>query len=61
MSDDTTRVGLGRVIYSIDEAKGEEKPSEKPVDSVDVTDAAKESFPASDPPGFTGGSSSEAN
>ncbi len=57
MSDDTKRVGLGKVIYSVDEAKSEEKPSEEQIDSAEVAEANKESFPASDPPGFAGSSS----
>jgi hypothetical protein len=59
VSDDTERAGLGKVIYNIDEAKETEKPSDEKVENAEVQEASEESFPASDAPGYAGGSSSE--
>ena len=65
MSDDKERAGLGKVIYNVDESKELEKPSgeksDKKVDNTEVQEADEESFPASDPPGYAGGSSSESS
>ncbi len=59
MSDDTERAGLGKVIYNVDEAKQNAKPSgeksDKKVANAEVQEADEESFPASDPPGYGGG------
>lgn len=61
MNDDTKRAGLGKVIYSVDDPapKEDEQPVDERVDDAEVQEAAEESFPASDPPGYGGGSSSE--
>jgi hypothetical protein len=65
VSDNTERAGLGKVIYNVDESKETEKPSNKKsnkkVDNAEVQEADEESFPASDPPGYAGGSSSESS
>lgn len=62
MNDDTKRAGLGKVIYSVNdpEPKEEDKPVTERVDNAEVQEADEESFPASDPPGYAGGSSSES-
>lgn len=60
MTDDTERPGLGKVIYSVDD-KEPEKPGEGTVDNADVQEASEESFPASDAPGYAGGSSTETD
>lgn len=51
MNDDERRPGLGEVIYSVDDA-GEVR--EKARNQEDVTEASVESFPASDPPSYSG-------
>ena len=60
MSDNTERAGLGKVIYDVDESKKTEKPSDETVNNADVQEADEESFPASDPPGYAGGTSTES-
>ena len=59
MSDDTERAGLGKVIYSVeDESSAETKQVEREA-NAEVTEASEESFPASDPPGYSGGTPTE--
>ena len=59
MTDATERAGLGKVIYSVDDKA--DKPTQREVraDQEDLREADEESFPASDPPGFAGGTCSE--
>ena len=59
MSDATERAGLGKVIYSVDEQTDEPTQREERADQAEVREAIEESFPASDPPGFAGGTCSE--
>ena len=56
MTDETDRAGLGKVIYSVDEKAAEPPQREEATDKANVQEADEESFPASDPPGFAGGS-----
>lgn len=51
MNDDKKRPGLGEVIYSVD---GNDESREKSREKQEVTEASLESFPASDPPAFSG-------
>jgi hypothetical protein len=59
MSDNTQRAGLGKVIYSVEERSDEEVSEEPRTDEREVEEAVEESFPASDPPGFNTGASSD--
>jgi hypothetical protein len=59
MTDATERVGLGKVIYSVDDTTAEPTQHEKQAEQEEVREADEESFPASDPPGFAGGTNSE--
>jgi hypothetical protein len=59
MTDETERVGLGKVIYSVDDKADEATHREERLDQAEVREADEESFPASDPPGFAGGASAE--
>ncbi len=61
MSENKERAGLGTVIYSVDESPAQETASAREVDNAEVTESVEESFPASDPPGFDGSSSSECS
>ena len=56
MRDGIKRVGLGKVIYSVDDKAEEPTMSEERAEQAEVQEAIEESFPASDPPGFAGGS-----
>jgi hypothetical protein len=59
MTDGTERVGLGKVIYSVDHTADEPTQPEERSEQVEVQEADEESFPASDPPGFAGGTNPE--
>ena len=59
MTDASDRAGLGKIIYSVDDKTEEPAPREERVDQAEVREADEESFPASDPPGFAGGTCSE--
>ena len=60
--NDRNRPGLGKVIYSVDDATGEEHPGdtrderEERAARAEVDEADRESFPASDAPSFAGSS-----
>ena len=58
MTDATKRAGLGKVIYSVDDKTEEPAEREERAEQAEVQEAVEESFPASDPPGFAGGSCS---
>ncbi len=55
MTDGTKRAGLGKVIYSVDDKTEEPAAREEKAERAEVQKAVEESFPASDPPGFAGG------
>jgi hypothetical protein len=55
MTDETKRAGLGKVIYSVDDKTEEPNQREEKAEQAEVREAIEESFPASDPPGFAGG------
>ena len=59
MTDATKRAGLGKVIYSVDDKTEEQTEREEKAELAEVREADEESFPASDPPGFAGGTSSD--
>jgi hypothetical protein len=59
MTDGTKHAGLGKVIYSVDEKTEEPSEREEQAEQAQVREAVEESFPASDPPGFAGGSCSD--
>jgi hypothetical protein len=51
VNEDEKHPGLGEVIYSVDdEATKEQQQHEQ----EEVTEASEESFPASDPPSYSG-------
>lgn len=55
------KVGLGRLVYSVDHDDSKAAREERARESAQVTEASKESFPASDPPEFTGTTADGAN
>ena len=59
MTDSTERAGLGKLVYSVDDKTDEPAEREERVDQAEVREADEESFPASDPPGFAGGTCTE--
>jgi hypothetical protein len=62
MTDTDRRAGLGKVIYSVDEKTPEPTQTEEReerAEQAQVREADEESFPASDPPGFAGGTCAE--
>ena len=60
MTDATERAGLGKVIYSVDDKADEPTQHEEGrAEQAQVREAVEESFPASDPPGFAGGTCSD--
>jgi hypothetical protein len=59
MTDATERVGLGKVVYSVNDKTDEPTQDEERGDQAEVQEAVEESFPASDPPGFAGGTCSD--
>ena len=59
MTDAKNRAGLGKVIYSVDDAAPQPTKDEEEEDQAEVREAVEESFPASDPPGFAGGTCSD--
>ena len=60
MTDETQRTGLGKVIYCVDEKNEEASENEERANQAEVQEAVEESFPASDPPSFAGGTSSDS-
>lgn len=58
MNDDEKQPGLGEVIYSVDD---NEETKEKIRKRKEVTEADVESFPASDPPAFSGAAADPDN
>lgn len=54
-----TDAGLGRVIYSVGNDAPEACAEAKKVAQREVEIAERESFPASDPPGYSGGSTGD--
>ena len=59
MTDAPERAGLGKLIYSVDDKTEEPPRHEERSEQAQVQEAVEESFPASDPPGFAGGSCPE--
>jgi hypothetical protein len=51
VNDEEKQPGLGEVIYSVDD---DENSKEKKRKQKEVTEADEESFPASDPPAYSG-------
>ena len=60
MTHKTERVGIGKVIYSVNDVTDELTQQEEKVEQGEVQEAVEESFPASDPPGFAGGTSTDS-
>jgi hypothetical protein len=59
MTDATERAGLGKVVYTVEDKTDEPTQRQERVDQAEVREADEESFPASDPPGFAGGTCSD--
>lgn len=59
MSDDKQQPGLGKIIYSVDDEKKVNEGGAGKIDNAEVQEASEESFPASDAPGYAGGSAAE--
>jgi hypothetical protein len=55
MKEDQESVGLGKVIYNVDDEETRESKQEERIERAELDEADHESFPASDPPGFAGG------
>jgi hypothetical protein len=55
MSNEKNRAGLGKVVYTVNDAPDKESLQEDPSGRAEVERADRESFPASDPPSFAGG------
>ena len=53
MNNDEKQPGLGEIIYSVNETDDDREKKRK---QEEVTEADVESFPASDPPSYTGAS-----
>lgn len=60
MSEETKRAGLGKVIYCVDDETEEPNHHKERAEQAEVQEAVEESFPASDPPSFAGGSDCES-
>ena len=59
MTATTKRAGLGKVIYSVNDKTEEQTERQETAEQGEVQEAVEESFPASDPPGFAGGTCSD--
>jgi hypothetical protein len=55
MHEDRDRAGLGKIVYSVENGDTAEEQQEERAERAELDEADRESFPASDPPGFAGG------